>query len=263
MIFILKKFSVGRLPLSRTLDQAKMTDESIYSLIPEPYVPAPKEPMYRSKFPGALAGMRKPAATMGVPHTIVDTKQFLKRGSSAVPTVRSTESVGVQKRNAVISKPPVPKRDEKPVMGLVSQKNFITANAVDNILAVPKKPLSKDVNYLKKQDYGKVPGYISRVKEQIQSEYRMIEEMQNSNRAEQEEGVDILSESERERLLAGLKANWEAVNKEYQMLSFTLDTPAKKKRKEDYEAQLEQIENDIKKLSKRFVFLHRPANAYD
>ena len=147
-------------------------------------------------------------------------------------------------------------------MGLVSQKNFITANAVDNILAVPKKPLSKDVNYLKKQDYGKTPAYMVRVKDQIQSEYRMIEEMQNSNRPAQEEAVEVLSESERERLLAGLKANWEAVNKEYQTLSFTLDTPAKKKRKEDYEAQLEQIESDIKRLSKRFVFLHRPTSAY-
>ena len=240
-----------------------MADESIYSLIPEPYVPPPKQPMYRSKFPGAIPGMKRPAATMGIPHSVVDTKDFLKRGSSAVPTVHATESVGIQKRDATIHKPPVPKRDEKPVMGLVSQKNFITANAVDNILAVPKKPLSKEVNYLKKQDYGKTPAYMSRVKEQIQSEYRMIEEMQNSNRTAQEDTVEVLSESERDRLLAGLKANWEAVNKEYQTLSFTLDTPAKKKRKEDYEAQLEQIENDIKKLSKRFVFLHRPANAYD
>jgi hypothetical protein len=193
---------------------------------------------------------------MGVPHTVVNTQEFLKRGTAAVPTVQAKESVGIDRRDSSHQKPSVPRRDEKPVMGLVSQKNFITANAVDNILAVPKKPISKEVNYLKKQDYGKVPGYMSRVKDQIQSEYRMIEEMQSTNRPVQEESVEMISESERDRLLAGLKANWEAVNKEYQTLSFTLDTPAKKKRKEDYEAQLEQIENDIKKLSKRFVFLH-------
>lgn len=34
---------------------------------------------------------------------------------------------------------PVPTRDEKPVMGLQSNKNFITANAVEVILAKPKK----------------------------------------------------------------------------------------------------------------------------
>jgi hypothetical protein len=240
-----------------------MADESIYGLIPEAYVPPPKQPMYRSKFPGAVAGMKRPAATMGVPHTIVDTRNFLKRGSSDVAFVNSSESVGIQRRDATIKKPSVPRREEKPVMGLVSQKNFITANAVDNILAVPKKPVSKDVNYLKKQDYGKIPGYMSRVKDQIQSEYRMIEEMQTSNRASHEESVEVLTESERDRLLSGLKANWEAVNKEYQTLSFTLDTPAKKKRKEDYEAQLEQIENDIKRLSRRFIFLHRPVDVYE
>jgi hypothetical protein len=32
-------------------------------------------------------------------------------------------------------KPDVPKKDEKPIMGLVSDKNYIVANAVENILA--------------------------------------------------------------------------------------------------------------------------------
>ena len=37
-------------------------------------------------------------------------------------------------------KPAIPKRDEKPIHGLVSDKNFIVANAVENILAAPKLP---------------------------------------------------------------------------------------------------------------------------
>ena len=32
-------------------------------------------------------------------------------------------------------KPPIPKRDEKPIMGLKTKKNFILANAVENMLA--------------------------------------------------------------------------------------------------------------------------------
>ena len=35
--------------------------------------------------------------------------------------------------------PPVPRITEKPIMNLVSSKNFVTANAVENILAAPKK----------------------------------------------------------------------------------------------------------------------------
>lgn len=40
-------------------------------------------------------------------------------------------------------KPAVPKKDEKPIMGLVSDKNFIVANAVENILAGNLSILSK------------------------------------------------------------------------------------------------------------------------
>ena len=35
-------------------------------------------------------------------------------------------------------KEPVPKKDEKPIHGLKSNKNFIVANAVENILSAPK-----------------------------------------------------------------------------------------------------------------------------
>lgn len=37
-------------------------------------------------------------------------------------------------------KPAVPKQDEKPIMGLRTTKNFITQNAVENIMSVPRKP---------------------------------------------------------------------------------------------------------------------------
>jgi len=232
------------------------SDESVYRLIPEAVAPPPKPPLYRSKFPGAIAGNKKPSASMGVPHTVVDTKHFLRKGTSTVPTVSDPQAVGVQKPNKDKMKPSVPRKDEKPVMGLVSQKNYITANAVDNILAVPKKPVSTRIDYLQKQDYGKVPGYLGRVKQQIQEEYKMIEEMQQSNMPQQEDDIELITDEERAKLLEGLKARWEVVNKEYQTLSFTLDTPAKKKRKEEYEAQLEQIEKDIKQLSKKFIFVH-------
>ena len=57
-------------------------------------------------------------------------------------------------------KVPVPKATEKPIMNLVSDKNFIVSNAVENILAAPKIPTNKDKDYLKKKNYGKVPKYL-------------------------------------------------------------------------------------------------------
>lgn len=44
-------------------------------------------------------------------------------------------SIETQFQRAAEKKAPVPKKDEKPIMGLVSDKNFIVANAVENILA--------------------------------------------------------------------------------------------------------------------------------
>lgn len=56
-----------------------------------------------------------------------------------------------------MKKQPIPARDEKPIMGLVSDKNFIVANAVENILAAPRLPENKNKDYLKKKNFGKVP----------------------------------------------------------------------------------------------------------
>ena len=47
-----------------------------------------------------------------------------------------------------------------------------------------------------------------------------------------------------------LKLKWASVNAAYQKLTFTLDTPAKTKRKEEYERQLTEIEKDIRMMEK-------------
>jgi hypothetical protein len=57
----------------------------------------------------------------------------------------------------VPKKAPIPSKDDKPIMGLVSDKNFIVANAVENILAAPRLPENKNKDYLKKKNFGKVP----------------------------------------------------------------------------------------------------------
>ena len=44
-----------------------------------------------------------------------------------------------RRREKSMTKPAVPKATERPVMGLVSQKNFVKANAIENILAKPEK----------------------------------------------------------------------------------------------------------------------------
>ena len=70
-------------------------------------------------------------------------------------------------------------------MGLKSDKNYITANAVDVILLQPKKKFEEEKNYLSKKTYGKVPEYISTLRKNVENEYRTIREMQNRTKEEE------------------------------------------------------------------------------
>merc|ERR1711959_153934 len=241
-------------------------EESIYCLIPPVIEPPPKPPLYRSKYPGTVPCNKRKDATMG-PLKVAppEPTKFLKaytREDNKLPEPRKFEY-----QDTVERKPSVPTRSEKPVMGLVTSKNFITCNAVENILAVPKKTDARQVSYMNKKGYGKAPAYLEKAKGEIQDEYNYIMQMQEAaNEEVDDEGYGrtrMLSESERIEMLNGLKTNWDRINKAYQTLSFTLDTPAKKQRKEEFEAQLEQLERDIERLSKRNVFVEEePMDAY-
>lgn len=238
-------------------------EESIYCLIPPVIEPPPKPPLYRSRYPGTVPANKRKEATMGpLKVTGPDPHRYLKaytREDNKLPEPRKFDYPDASTR-----KPTVPTREEKPVMGLVTSKNFLTCNAVENILAVPKKTDVRQVSYMNKKGYGRVPAYLEKVKGEIQDEYNYIMQMQEAANEEADtEGYGrtrMLSEPERVEMLNGMKTNWDRINKAYQTLSFTLDTPAKKQRKEEFEAQLEQLERDIERLSKRNVFVEEQAD---
>jgi hypothetical protein len=62
--------------------------------------------------------------------------------------------------------------------------------------------------------------------------------------------ASVMSEEERGQLLRHLKEKWAVVNAAYQKLGFVLDVESKVKRREAMEAQLAEIEKDIKILEK-------------
>ena len=161
----------------------------------------------------------------------------------------------------------VPSRTEKPVMGLVSDKNFVTANAVEVILSKPKDGKVKSttsragedsMRYTQKSDYGRVPQYLTTIKSKIADEKARIDEhirMQQEAEMAQSQRLVKLSEEERQELLVGLKLKWAEVNEKSQKMTFTLDTPAKRQRKERYEEQLMQFEKDIEMLSRKNIYV--------
>ena len=66
-----------------------------------------------------------------------------------------------------------------------------------------------------------------------------------------------MSDVEKQSLLAALQTKWDAVNAQYQGMTHmtALDTLTKIRRKEEFEAQLAELEKSIEKLNKRVVFI--------
>jgi len=236
-------------------------EESIYDWVEQDEVTVTKPAMYRSRYKATdtrkLAGSTFKVkqgnhGTFGKKNNRPNQNEFLKskrdRGvaSNQIPTK-------FNRTLAVSRKPNVPKRTEKPVMGLKTTKNFVVSNAVENILTVASKAPKKKTNYMKKSDYGKVPQYLKHVKNDIEEEMRVIEEYFTEQKSGFQEQGQILSKAERQQLVAKLKQKWDATNKKYQKITHVvkLDTIGKIKRKEAFERELDQLVKDIQLLSQK------------
>lgn len=162
--------------------------------------------------------------------------------------------------DAASRRPAVPRHTDQPQMGAKTTKNFITTNAVTNIMSVPRQPPSKYVDapggtkhlveesglvpkYTKKKDYGQTPRYLQQhIKEMGDAQEQYDHYVAESLRRGQMEQVQ---EEQRAELLKGLKKNWEELHHQYQGLSVVTDTVSKKARKERMEAEMKQLERDI------------------
>jgi len=269
-------------------------EESIYNLIPQPETKKEKAPRYKSKYDprapvvgstfGGQGGTALPGAGLGADSQTTAKKKtaafgpglnkskpnprnFMKKQAKTATGMDLSKSKPKKFTYADADKrrPGVPKKDDKPVMGLQSTKNFVTANAVESILAVPGNR-ARQVNdvpvYRNKVDYGKVPSYLENVKQEIAQENAMIEEYVRRQEAEgammsEEPPEEEISEDERNELLDALKTKWDAVNTKYQKMCHMvkLDTIGKVRRKEQMEAELTQLEKDIEMLEDRKVII--------
>lgn len=114
---------------------------------------------------------------------------------------------------------------------------------------------------LKKKTYGRVPKYVTKIKAEIEDEYNLVREMQIEEQNERDRQRMLMPEEERQELIAALKKKWEVLMRDYQKESHhgKLDTIGKKGRKEILEAEMDQVEADIKKLQKNFIFVDTTA----
>ena len=154
-------------------------------------------------------------------------------------------------------KPALPSRLESPPIAAPTEKNFIVANAVDTILTAPRRRVPAEKDYLAKPDYGQAPKYLSAVKADIAKEYEYIRTLQAAEQEQNKAQVRLLPEEERQNLLIALKKKWQSVNNDYQTMTHMtrLDTVGQIRRKEHYEKLLSEIEKDIAKIDRGFVFI--------
>ena len=256
--------------------------ESIYNFVPKPHSEIAKEPMYRSKYdPKApltgstfgLRGMRNTgkgvhalkktcavSSTFGpIDKTGPDPTKFLKKGSRA--TMPTTPAKKHECRMS--QKPAVPSREDKPVMGIKTEKNFITHNAASAILSSPPRLNHENRDFMQHESYGKVPKYLSKVKNEIQREQEIIERHVRHQFAAEEDKEELvpMEETERRELVDALKGRWDAINHQYQLHGHRVATEnGDIKRKESQEAELKQLESDIEKLSRPGSIMVRMAS---
>jgi len=255
-----------------------MQQESIYDLIPKIQEKPPKPSRYKSTFASTVRTdvktNKQQAKTMGPAQVpLTEPKAFLTKRSKEfkLPEKKSFTYPDDEKK-----RPAVPKHTEKPLMGLRSTKNFITTNAVENIMSVPKKPGKKFADtrggathdldpsgltpkYVNKKDFGKTPAYLERRKaevERTQQEYdAYVQERFRQGAMKQ------LSEMERQSIIDGLKKNWEELHHQYQGLSVVTDTAPKKARKERMENEMKQLERDIETVEKhKIIYISNSGN---
>ncbi|CAM9459644.1 unnamed protein product [Discosporangium mesarthrocarpum] len=230
--------------------------ENIYNLVPQEPEISVKPAIYRSRhkhepvLAGSTFGTHGTTQPLGAAHMKKqehgtmgrlaevhrkDPSQYLKKSSEAGAALNGKGATEVKPstfKYPANRKERVPKRGDCPVTGIVSKKNFITSNAVETILAVPSCKDKVEVDYLAKEDYGKVPKYLSQ--------------------PDTSERLGEMKSAEREDLVDALKMKWDSVNQKYQLMAHmvNLDTFGKLRRKEQMEKELRGLEDDINKLEK-------------
>lgn len=248
-------------------------EESIYNLIPKESAEKEKTTTHKSKFQRSVQdeAVKNKTAHRTMGPAKVETRppdMFLKKHEKDYKLPPENCEKPFQYPDSDQRKPPVPRHDDKPVMGLRTNKDFITENAVQNIMSVPKKPVKNYVDtrrgdkhslipsglepvYLNKKNYGEVPEYINQRREEIekaQDEYNAYVSEHFRRGA-----MNQLSNEDRQSLIDGLKDNWEQLHKDYLQLSVVIDTVPKKQHKERLEAEMKQLERDVELLESHQV----------
>ncbi|KEG08787.1 enkurin [Trypanosoma grayi] len=270
-----------------------MSGESVFNLIETEVEVPPPQQRHKSKFSGSKAApptastfgihgtsavvanmggevtepsihpAKKPLGTFGRDAgCTVNPETFLKKNEGPYTASRGATTLNNKKflkakKDTAKLKDDIPSRYDKPIMGLKTDKNYVVANAVESILAIPTKnvppPESRAVD---RADFGKVPVYLEEVKTEIEERHALVERLKASQR-EVAERWSELSADELEQLRQGLQRRWDSLNSEYHSRGFSkLQTPSQKAHHEALGKELNAVEFAMQKVSRAHVFVY-------
>ncbi|EAY02220.1 enkurin, putative [Trichomonas vaginalis G3] len=236
-------------------------EECIYNLIPKPPPEIIKEPLHKSKFQDQkqfMTAKKLSHATMG-PHPDKirqSPKDFLRKGERISKKELPPKTRVVPKGNEGLNNPPVPKAKDIPKLKEHLKKNYILENWKQAPKTKKLHPEKQETWYTDKPDYGQVPAYMDRVKQEAADEAEYWDNVRESMVPEDTETrCRLLSEEERIEILNGLYANLAENKKRYASLSFGQDNLSFRRKKEEMEREAAQLEADIKTFERPNVYI--------
>lgn len=201
-------------------------------------------------------GHRNTHATMGLPRdkSKIDA---IKIGEFKNTQTNKYQHAVVQTHIRVKTKPLVPNKDETPLMGLTSNKNFIKENKENTINLRPPEQ-KETINFCTKKDFGQVPEYLHIVKQQVSDELELVKRVEQERNKKSERYIK-LSPEERKKLKNNLIIKYEQINHEYQKITYIPprieDTISLKNKRNYCESQLAQIEKYLAMLNKDDILI--------
>lgn len=253
--------------------------ESIYNLLPKRKIIPKKKPLYKSQslptlpptgstfnllcssFPNVSnMGGEQSLPTGGHPLTGSSLTFGKPKGSYKSDPSNFNKKKLFYSRNTPIllvrsqseaKKPPVPTLKDKPLMGLSSCKNYISLNIIEAKITPKRIKINNDDNYLNKKEYGKVPKYLIKIKQNIEEENKKRQELKLKNEEENRKKRYLINEDELKSLRKGLSVKLDKLRLKYGAISHkrVFDIKSLLIKKENLEKEIEVIETDLNKLN--------------
>ncbi|XP_017777019.1 PREDICTED: enkurin [Nicrophorus vespilloides] len=221
----------------------------------------------------------KPHGTMGLPKQPPrNPHDFLKKNTGKPPMLPPEIADPDHGKKPQMQRrlPPVPLREEtlKETAEKLKheKKNHLQKNIKNATTMAPKLPArrvnititgdSRDLSaglepqHLTSKVYGKIPPYLDQL---IKVKEKAIQ--REKDRYTKRPKCAYITREERENLLAGLKQNWEELQRIYQGLPILTDTIPKKQRKSRIESDLKQLEKDIVLIERHpYIYVYDDKN---